>query len=168
MKKIQVISLVITILFFSCSPGKSNRTNYYTKGNLVYRSGSNQPYTGDIFAKTEGKLFEYKVKDGLKNGEFKISYDKGNLIMKGNIVNDKNEGKWVYFYPSGELESEGYYKDNRPDSIWTWYFPDGKVKERGMFVEGTRRGDWKMFDETGTVTMENIYVLSSDSANRKK
>jgi antitoxin component YwqK of YwqJK toxin-antitoxin module len=167
MVKIQVISLVLVVLLFSCSPGKSDRTNYYTKGNLIYRTGSNKPYTGDIKAKTEGKLFEYKVKDGLKNGEFRITYDKGNLIMKGNIVNDKNEGKWVYYYPSGKLESEGYFKNNQPDSTWIWYFPDGQVKEKGLFVKGTRLGDWKMYDESGNVTMENIYIVGTDSVKRK-
>jgi len=168
MKTIQVISLVILVLFVSCSPGRSGRTNYYTKGNLIYDAGSNKPYTGGIKIKTEGKLFEYSVKDGLKNGEFKITFDKGHVIMKGNIVADKNEGKWVYFYPSGELESEGYFKNNIPDSLWTWYFPDGRVKEQGLFVDGSRRGDWKMYDEAGKVTMENIYVLGTDSLKKKR
>ena len=168
MKLIQVISLVISVLFLSCSPGKSDRMNYYTKGNLIYQAGSNKPYSGDIKLKTEGKWFEYKVKDGMKNGEFKITFDKGHLVMKGNIVNDKNEGKWVYFYPSGELESEGFFKNNLADSIWTWYFPDGKIKEKGKFIRGQRNGDWKMFDETGNVTLYNIYVFQSDSAKPKK
>jgi hypothetical protein len=167
MKLIQVISLVIAFLVFSCSPNKSGRTNYYTKGNLIYQTGSNKPFTGDIKLRTEGKLFEYKVKDGLKNGEFKITFDKGHLIMKGNIVNDLNEGKWVYFYPSGELESEGNFKNNMPDSIWTWYFPDGKIKEKGLFVKGIRRGNWKMYDNAGTITMENLYVPRKDSAKVK-
>jgi antitoxin component YwqK of YwqJK toxin-antitoxin module len=168
MKAIHVISLVISVLFFSCNLGKPDRSNYYTKGNLIYQTGSNNTYTGHIKQKTEGKWFEFNVKDGLKNGEFKITYDKGNLIMKGNIIEDKNEGKWVYFYPSGELESEGYFKNNLPDSTWTWYFPDGKVKEKGLFVEGTRRGNWKMYDNSGNITMENIYVVGSDSLKKRK
>jgi antitoxin component YwqK of YwqJK toxin-antitoxin module len=168
MKAILMISLLISVLFFSCSPGKSNRTNYYKKGNLIYRFGDNKPFTGKIIARTEGKLFDYSVKDGVKNGEFKITFDNGHLIMKGNIVDDNNEGKWVYFYPSGELESEGYFKNNLPDSIWTWYFPDGRVKEKGLFVKGIRRGDWKMYDEIGTITMENMYVVGADSTKRKK
>ncbi len=73
MEKIQVISLVMVMLLFSCCLRRSDKTNYYTKGNLIYQAGSDKPYTGDIIAKTEGKLFEYKVKDGLKNGEFKIT-----------------------------------------------------------------------------------------------
>ena len=150
-------AVLLVFLFVSCGPKKIDKNGYSIKNNLVYRNDSNIPFTGIVKSKAEGKNFEYYVKEGLKNGEFKISFENGNLIMKGNIINDKNEGKWVYYYPSGELESEGNFKYKNPDSIWVWYFPSGKVKEKGIFVNGLREGSWKMYDEMGNVSMENEY-----------
>jgi antitoxin component YwqK of YwqJK toxin-antitoxin module len=152
-----LVPVLIILLLVSCSPKKIDKSGFSIKNNIVYRNDSNTPYTGIIKSKSEGKVFEYYVKDGLKNGEFKATFENGNLIMKGNIVNDMNEGKWVYYYPSGELESEGNFKYNKADSIWTWYFPSGKIKEKGMFVNGLREGNWKMFDELGNVSLENEY-----------
>jgi antitoxin component YwqK of YwqJK toxin-antitoxin module len=156
------IKYLIPVLFigllFSCSPKKMEKSGFSVKNNIIYKNDSKIPYTGIVKAKTEGKNFEYYVKDGLKNGEFKVTFDNGNLIMKGNIVNDQNEGKWVYYYPSGELESEGNFKSNKADSLWTWYFPNRKVKEKGLFVKGLREGNWKMFDESGKISMEREYI----------
>jgi antitoxin component YwqK of YwqJK toxin-antitoxin module len=153
-----LIPVLMVFLLVSCSHKKIDNSGFFIKNNIVYRNESNKPFTGIVKAKTEGKNFEYYVKDGLKNGEFKITFENGNLIMKGNIVNDKNEGKWVYYYPSGELESEGNFRNNKPDSIWTWYFPSGKIKEKGNFVNGLREGNSRMFDELGNVSMENEYL----------
>jgi antitoxin component YwqK of YwqJK toxin-antitoxin module len=152
-----LVPVLLVFLLFSCSPKKNDKSGFSIKDNIVYRNDSNKPFTGLVKSKAEGKNFEYYVKDGLKNGEFKITFENGNIIMKGNIVNDKNEGKWVYYYPSGELESEGNFKYNKPDSIWAWYFPSGKVKEKGIFVNGLRDGNWKMYDELGNISMENEY-----------
>jgi antitoxin component YwqK of YwqJK toxin-antitoxin module len=163
-----LIPILLAIFFVSCSPKKINNSGFFIKNNIVYRNDSNKPFTGFVKAKAEGKNFEYYIKDGLKNGEFKITFENGNLIMKGNIVNDKNEGKWVYYYPSGELESEGNFRDNKADSIWTWYFPSGKIKEKGNFVNGLREGNAKMFDESGNVSMENEYKNGVGSDLGKK
>jgi antitoxin component YwqK of YwqJK toxin-antitoxin module len=152
-----IVSVLLVFLLFSCSLKKIDKSGYSIKNNIVYSNDSNKPFTGLIKSKAEGKNFEYYVKDGLKNGEFKITFENGNLIMKGNIINDKNEGKWVYYYSSGELESEGNFKNNKADSIWTWYYPSGKIKEKGNFVNGLREGNAKMYDELGNVYMENEY-----------
>ena len=152
-----LVPVLLVFLLFSCSPKKNDKSRFSIKDNIVYRNDSNKPFTGLVKSKAEGKNFEYYVKDGLKNGEFKITFENGNLIMKGNIVNDNNEGKWVYYYASGELETEGNFRYNKADSIWVWYFPSGKVKEKGTFVNGLREGNWKMYDEFGNVSMENEY-----------
>ena len=152
-----LIPVLIAFLLVSCGPKKTDNCGFSIKNNIVYKNDSNTPYTGIIKAKSEGKIFEYKVKNGLKDGEFKVTFENGKLIMKGNIVADKNEGRWVYYYSSGELETEGNFKGNKADSVWTWYYPSGKVKEKGFFVNGLREGKGEMFDESGNVSMENEY-----------
>jgi antitoxin component YwqK of YwqJK toxin-antitoxin module len=163
-----LVLLIMVVSLASCSPKKVDNNGFSIKNNVIYKNESDKPYTGIIKAKAEGKNFEYYVKDGMKNGEFKITFENGNVIMKGNIVNDKNEGKWLYYYPSGELESEGNFKNNKADSIWTWYFPNGKIKEKGYFVEGLREGNAKMYDELGNVSMENDYKKGVGSALKNR
>ena len=160
---------LLALLLVSCSSKKIDKGSFTVKNNIIYRFDSDKPYTGIIKTKSEGKLFEYYVTNGIKNGLFTISFENGNTIMKGNIVFDKNEGKWLYYYPSGQLESTGNFKNNKPDSIWTWYFPGGKIKEMGLFVAGLREGNWKMYDETGNVSLENEYKngLTPNSVHNK-
>jgi antitoxin component YwqK of YwqJK toxin-antitoxin module len=149
--------VLLALMLVSCSPKKIDKLGFSVKNNIIYRNDSPKPYTGIIQTKTEGKYFEYYVKDGLKYGLFKVSFENGNLIMMGNIFNDKNEGKWLYYYPSGKMESEGNFKYNLADSIWTWYFPNGVVKEKGLFVSGLREGNWKMYDTLGNISMESVF-----------
>ena len=131
-----LVTFTLVFILFSCSPNKIDPNGFSIKNNIIYKNDSKAPFTGIIRSKTEGKYFEYHVKDGLKNGEFKITFENGNLIMKGDIINEKNEGRWTYYYLSGALESEGNFKHDKPDSIWVWYFPSGKLKEKGIFVNG--------------------------------
>jgi antitoxin component YwqK of YwqJK toxin-antitoxin module len=152
-----LIAVLLAFLVVSCSTKKIDKLGFSLKNNIIYRNDSPNPYTGIIKSKTEGKYFEYTIRDGLKYGLFKVSYINGNLIMKGNIFNDKNEGTWLYYYPSGQLESQGNFKYNLADSIWTWYFPNGHIKERGLFVSGLREGNWKMYDTLGNISMESEF-----------
>jgi antitoxin component YwqK of YwqJK toxin-antitoxin module len=163
-----LVPVLLIFLLVSCSPKKIDKSGFTIKNNIVYKNDSDKPYTGIVKTKAKGKYFEYFVREGVKNGNFKITFENGNLIMKGNIVNDMNEGKWVYFYPSGELESEGNFKLNKPDSVWVWYFPGGKVKEKGIFVNGLREGNWKMWDELGNVSMEYEYKNGVGSVLNQK
>jgi antitoxin component YwqK of YwqJK toxin-antitoxin module len=163
-----LVPVLLIFLLVSCSPKKIDKSGFTIKNNIVYKNDSDKPYTGIVKTKAKGKNFEYFVREGVKNGDFKITFENGNLIMKGNIINDMNEGKWVYFYPSGELESEGSFRFNKPDSVWVWYFPDGKVKEKGIFVNGLREGIWKMWDEFGNVSMEYEYKNGVGSVLNQK
>ena len=163
-----LVPVLMVFLSVSCISKKMDKDGFFIKNNIIYKNESNTPYTGVIKSKSEGKVFEYYVKDGLKDGEFKVAFENGKLIMKGDIVKDKNEGKWVYYYASGELETEGNFKYNKADSIWVWYFPSGKVKEKGTFVNGLREGNWKMYDEFGNVSMENEYKNGVGSVLKQK
>jgi len=153
-----LVTFSLAFILFSCSPKKIDPNGFSIKNNIIYKKWFQNAILPDkLNRKPKGRISIIMLKMGWKNGEFKITFESGNVIMKGNIVNDKNEGKWVYYYPSGELESEGNFHNDKPDSIWVWYFPSGKVKEKGNFINGLREGNWKRYDELGNVSMENEY-----------
>jgi antitoxin component YwqK of YwqJK toxin-antitoxin module len=153
--------LLVTILLLTTSCGNEQipKSSLIVKDNLLYKKGSNIPFTGKEKALVNNKIVEYEVLDGLKHGEFKIYFEDGNLEMQGQIDSNRNVGKWQYFYPDGKIESEGNFNLNKPDGNWIWNYPDGKRKEVGEYSNGIRIGKWLQYDNNGNVTFEHTYEL---------
>jgi antitoxin component YwqK of YwqJK toxin-antitoxin module len=134
------------------------------RDTLIYKKGSDIPFTGREKAKVKDKVIEYDIVNGLKQGEFIIYYENGNMQIKGQMENNRNVGKWQYFYETGEIESEGYFVDDQPEGRWVWYSPSGKLKEEGSYKQGRRIGKWKTFDENGNVMQEKEFSFD-DTTN---
>ena len=151
-----IIFLSFLIFILSCNSKKNvpaARSNILIekKDGLIYKQKSEKPYTGIIVDTINNKITEYNVKDGLKNGRFKISYVNGQVEMEGNMLNDKNEGEWKYYFPNGQLESIGNFENDKPSGKWIFYYATGNKKEEGKFKEGKREGKWIEYDSTGIV-----------------
>ena len=151
--------LILFFFFFliaSCNNEKNARISKSNiliekRNGLIYKQKSDKPYTGIIIDTVKNKIMEYNVKDGLKNGQFKISYLNNQIEIVGNMKDDKNEGEWKYYYPDGQLESIGNFKNDTPSGKWTFYYPSGIMKEEGKYKEGRRDGKWIKYDTTGKV-----------------
>jgi antitoxin component YwqK of YwqJK toxin-antitoxin module len=161
-------ALIIFVQFFflACDTGSDDipKSSIETRDTLIYKKGSQVPYTGRERALVDNKIIEYDVVDGLKHGEFRLYYESGNLEIKGQIDKNKNTGKWQYFYESGQTESEGNFVDNLPDGEWKWYYRSGELREQGNFKLGMRVGLWKSYDSTGNMIEEREFS-ESDSIN---
>lgn len=154
-----LIFVLLSLLFISCSKEETPKSSLIVKDNLLYKRGSNVPFTGREKALVDNKIVEYNVKDGLKHGEFRIFSEDGKLEVQGQIDSNRNVGKWQYFYSSGEVESEGYFNNDRPEGNWIWNYPDGKKKEEGSYHNGERIGIWYQYDNSGEVIFEKNYDL---------
>ncbi len=162
---ISVISIALIIVFSNaCEKNDIPESDLVIKDNLIYKKGSNTPFTGREKARIEDKIIEYDIVDGIKHGEFFLYYEDATIQMKGNIDSNKNVGKWQYFYPDGEIESEGFFVDDMPEGRWTWFYPNGKLKEEGSYHNGRRVGWWKQFDENGNVIFENDFEMNDSLA----
>lgn len=154
----KIYLLFIPILIaFSCK--NTSDTNYYVKNSIIYNIKTNKPFTGVIKGKSEDKFVEYHVKNGIKNGPFIMTLKNGKVVIKGNIDNGSNTGKWEYFYNSGEPESYGIFVDDIPEGIWVWYFPDGKLREIGKYSKGNRDSIWVNYDPSGKVVMKKNFKM---------
>jgi len=159
--------LIITTQFFflNCVENKDNpKSTLIIRDNIIYKIGSDTPYTGREKARMENKIIEYDIVDGLKHGDFRLYYESGKMEISGQIDKNKNIGKWQYFYESGQIESEGNFIDNLPEGEWKWYYRSGELREQGSFTRGKRLGLWKQFDEGGNV-IEEEEIFESDSLN---
>ena len=161
-------SLIIVAQFFFLTCDEKNddppKNNLTIRDNVIYKNGSDLPFTGREKAHVETKIIEYDIVDGLKHGDFRLYYESGNTEIKGQIDKNKNIGKWQYFYESGQIESEGMYVDNLPEGEWKWYYRSGDIREQGSFKGGKRVGLWKQFDVSGNV-IEEKEIFESDSLN---
>jgi antitoxin component YwqK of YwqJK toxin-antitoxin module len=163
-----LFSLIIFAQFFFLTCDKNNNDiperSLSVRDNLLYKNGSDIPFTGREKARVENKIIEYDIVDGIKHGDFRLYYESGNIEIKGQIDKNRNIGKWQYFYESGHMESEGNFVDDLPEGEWKWYYRSGGIREQGSFEGGKRFGLWKQFDESGNVIKEEV-VLESDSLN---
>ena len=163
-------ALIIATQFFflSCDENKNDipKSTLIIRDNIIYKIGSDIPYTGREKARIENKIIEYDVVDGLKHGDFRLYYESGIIEIKGQIDKNKNIGKWQYFYESGQIESEGNFVDDLPEGEWKWYYRSGDVREQGTMKGGKRVGLWKQFDASGNLTEENEF-FESDSLNNE-
>lgn len=155
-KKVYLIVSGILLLFTlsSCSKDKIPESNLIVKDNLIYKKGSDVPFTGKERAWVDNQIIEYEVVNGIKHGEFKIYYQDETPAMIGQLDSNKNVGKWQYFYQTGKIESEGYFDNDLPEGRWVWYYPSGQVSEEGSFHKGFRVGLWMQYDENGEVIKE--------------
>jgi antitoxin component YwqK of YwqJK toxin-antitoxin module len=155
-----LLAIIFSLLFYSCAKEEIPKSSLIVKDNLLYKQGSNIPFTGRERALVNNQIIEYDVKDGLKHGEFRIFSEDGILEVQGQIDSNRNVGKWQYFYANGEIESEGYFNLDLPDGKWFWNNPDGKKKEEGFYQNGERIGVWYQYDNNGEVIFEKNYDLN--------
>lgn len=152
----------IIVLTLAATPGCGNKQNYngrdlVLRDGLLYRGTRDKPYSGKVVDTVSGKLLEYNISNGKKNGEFILKYMNNTLAMKGNIVDNRNEGTWNYYYPDGKLESSGYFRNDLPDSTWKWFFQNGDLKETGKYDMGKRDGKWLSYGDDGRLFVTRIF-----------
>ena len=150
MKNLTQIFLLITVavIFYSCGNEKSLRGYRFSEDGLIYKSSSNELYTG-VVSDTSDVIITFEVVNGIKHGAFITFYHNGEYEKYGLIENDKNVGDWSYFYPNGQLESMGSFENNKANGIWTNYHPNGKIKAEGEYKEGEQHGYWKYYNQSG-------------------
>jgi len=151
--------LLFALLFLSCNTEESPKSSLIIKDKLLYKSGSDIPFTGREKALVENKIIEYDVKDGLRHGEFRIFSEDGILIMEGQVDSNRNVGNWKYFFPDGQLESEGYFVNDVPEGKWVWYYPGKLIKEQGNYEKGLRVGIWYQYGINGNIIYEKNFSL---------
>lgn len=146
------------ILFLgSCTRQPEARKGLVEKKGILYKNGSDKPFTGTEKAIEKNRILEYQVVNGKKNGIFKISLLDGTPQMIGYIKDNKNVGLWKYYFENGTLESKGHFENNYPQGKWFWYYSDGNLREEGFFEKGISEGIWTKYDYNGKVVSKSIY-----------
>ena len=85
-------------------------------------------------------------KDSLYKNQQKVSetngdvltyfYKSGNKKAEGKYINEKFEGKWLFYRENGQLQQEGHFKDNQKDGEWIRFNTKGEIEYHAEFKEG--------------------------------
>ena len=126
-------------------------------------------YSGPIFemnnassvARMEKDYKDYVISKGnLLNGKrdgLWIFYDKsGNIINEGNFQDGERFGKWV-FYDNGKISQEGFYNGTNKyghsykKGLWIYYYNNGKMRSENYNSKGKQDGKCIYYNEDGTI-----------------
>ena len=103
------------------------------RNDLYYKKFTNDPFTGEISGIENGSF-----KNGIKNGEWLIYHENGQLRSKENYTDGVWDGLREYYDKSGQLFYKGHFKSNRRDGIWESYYEDGQLEFKGNYKDGER------------------------------
>ena len=88
-------------------------------------------------------------KDGLYNNGQKVSelngeiltyyYKSGARKAEGKFLNEKFEGKWLFYREDGKVMQEGNFRNNEKDGEWKRYNEIGELEYHEKFIEGKRQ-----------------------------
>ena len=132
MKKL--LTIFCLALLVSCS-NEVPSDKLVERNGITYETNSTTPFTGSS-----------------------VSYhENGQLEMRGNYKDGKDDGLWESYYENGQLEMRGNYKDGEPDGLREFHYDNGQLESRGnvkdgRFGFGQEDGLWEYFDEEGNLT----------------
>ena len=123
---------------------------------------------------------EESFKNGQEHGWLTEYNDSGAVILKGEFVDGKEEGEWIYeigdhrevgnyeygakmgvwkhtYLTTDKLKFEGEYFDDLPQNKHTWYFDSGQKMLEGKYVSGVKEGEWRRYNDDGTILISIEY-----------
>ena len=76
-------------------------------------------------------------------------YQPNQKVEEGYYVNNKKDGKWVFYYRNGKKKHILFYQDGIPDGKATFFYKNGTVRETGTWRNNRWVGEYKQYYENG-------------------
>ena len=175
MRKLIVVTLLISTLSFPCLSEPLTIDDLVRRNDLWYKKFTDEPYTGKITGKENGKLTK-----GVKDSLWLSYHSNGQLFSKGTYVLGERIGTFEFYWKSGKLSGrykydkgrevyiELYYENgvltekyNRRDGKYhgpyEYFAENGYPKIRGNFRNGERHGSWEHFSDKGNLQKKIVY-----------
>jgi hypothetical protein len=114
--------------------------------------------TGIHFFNTYAAAFFFEF-DLIKNysGQFYSWCDNGNVTCKGNYLNGKKSGLWIYYNDYGQLLSEYNYVNGKLSGLWFDWYLNGKKRLEQNYLNGVKMGPVMTWFHNGTKCCEGNY-----------
>jgi antitoxin component YwqK of YwqJK toxin-antitoxin module len=150
MKKL--LTILFLIVFSSNSVSETIRQDQLVeKDGVVYKSGSNQPFTGSIMDVYDNfqTMGTGTFKEGKRDGMWISFWKNGNVENEGVFKEGKKHGLFESFFENGQLKSKINYQMGEYNGSWEWFYPNGQIEQKGMFKNGKEEGRWEFYHENG-------------------
>lgn len=106
-------------------------------------------------------LMEYSLKNGKKEGAFKVYYDDGTLKKSGFFSNNLENGIFKEFDEDGNIEIEYNMVKGIMDGAFKTFYSDGSIKRTGVIKNGKQNGKQIEYYPNGTI--QSNYIMKDDS-----
>lgn len=125
------------------------KTEYYDNGQVRFT----RTYKDDV---AEGIHREFSPEGKVVGAKV---YVEGILTAEGILdTAGRQQGIWKEFHPDGKLKSKGEYINSKRVGEWVFYHPNEKVEQKGTYdKKGRAQGSWKWFYESGNLLLEENY-----------
>jgi len=163
---------------------EENIKNDYIKGDQIYYFFDNGDKYGkiEIIDKYENRIVYFYNNDTIterikyKNNEpfetykkdgFHIEYksNKGQILSKGYIKDNKEDGLWEDFYEDGNLKRKMNFKNGLRHGNFIEYFDNSDISLIGKYWHNQKIDTLKWFYKDGTIKIKEVYIV--DTINKK-
>ena len=102
------------------------------------------------------------TEDGLDNGEFILFYKNGDILLRGDLKDNKFEGEFIEYGYFGTKDiyhkhSLRNYRDGKLHGEFIRYFDTGDVNMVGNYIYGNLEGNYTYYDKDGKIYWEGTY-----------
>jgi antitoxin component YwqK of YwqJK toxin-antitoxin module len=91
----------------------------------------------------------FELKDSIK-----VFYNDDKLYLKGNFIDGKKNGLFIWYHKNGQVECTGEYSSDKRIGMWNYYYSNGNLHKKVNFIE-----DYELlvdfYEENGTHSVEN-------------
>lgn len=124
MKKTLILLSIILLSIHGFSQENVEIDNLEKKDNVYYYK--NEPFTGNCYGK----------------------HPNGKIGLKGQVVEGKKEGVWIWWYSDGQKKRETTFESNKKEGLTTYWYING-VKSKEIMYKEDKNIDQKLWDEKG-------------------
>lgn len=105
---------------------------------------------------------------GRKQGPWKKTTPDGKVVYEGTFVDDKPEGKFIYYYPDGKVKILTYFSQKgKVARVKLFHESNGKLMAQGKSIEEKRDSIWRFYSEDTLLISEEPYTLGKKNGMAK-
>lgn len=92
------------------------------------------------------------------NGDFKETFEDGQIKGSGTFVKGQLEGLRIQYFLNGNKQTEKNYKNAYPHGTAKEFYKNGTLKQTGDFVNNKESGIWTIYYSSGNKHVESTFV----------
>ncbi|NBR70687.1 MAG: toxin-antitoxin system YwqK family antitoxin [Proteobacteria bacterium] len=119
------------------------------KGDLFYRQGETEPFTGTAVTQVGGKKTEAEFWQGRMHGAYRSWFANGQMEGEAYFEKGVREGRARLWNKDGQMIRETRFREGLPDGPATEWYPNGTMERRTSWRAGKRHGEVETWFASG-------------------